>query len=647
MRGHRTVVVRAARLLASWSILSGAVGWAACAPPPTVPRALPTELAITPSTGDVWAWTLHVEGSAPATLKTCGVRVGEVEQPARVEGSAYRASLRLSPGENVVEARCTDASGRAWRSPTARFQARLRPAPRARIDVGSDGGALSLDATKSARDESSASPLVTFTWTASEATVKPVTARALANAPTARVDANALGPGRHLISLEVRDARGAADRARVLVEVVGTTVRVAPRDDWWERSVVYGVVPPRFGDPPLRATTAALADLADLGVSALWLSPIAATPPGDYGYAVTDYFRVREDYGTEQDLDALVAEAHRLGLRVLFDLVPNHTSAKHPYFVAAEKLGRQSHNFTFYARDAAGTPTHYFDWAHLPNLNYDHPEVRRFMLEASTFWSREHGIDGFRVDAAWGVQRRAPSFWPAWSAEVRRVRPDAFLLAEASARDPYWLTHGFDAAYDWTDELGHAAWEHVFDDPKRVVERIDEALAKEREPRDRILRFLDNNDTGPRFVTRHGVGMTRAAAALLLTLPGVPCLFTGDERGAEWLPYGPAGVIPRDDPHGLRPWWRTLIRLRTSLPALRGGKLERLPSTGTVFAFARRAGDDAAIVAINFGEQPVTMKLPASGAQRDRLGGKTIAPKKGMVDVTIGAWGAVVLAPEG
>ncbi|HKV68679.1 MAG TPA: alpha-amylase family glycosyl hydrolase, partial [Gaiellales bacterium] len=322
------------------------------------------------------------------------------------------------------------------------------------------------------------------------------------------------------------------------------------------------MIPPRFGSPPLRAVADRLPYLAGLGVDAIWLSPIAACPPGDFGYAVVDELAVRPDYGDEDDLRGLVGRAHAEGLRVLLDLVPNHTSHLHPFFTDGV-------HDDWYDRDAEGRPTHYFDWTHLPNLNYDSPDVRAYVDRVFSYWVSEFDVDGYRVDACWGVQRRRPDYWPAWSRMLRDLKPGLLLIAEASARDDYWYASGYDLAYDWTDDLGRWAWEDVFSEPDGIAARLDRALAADPRP-GRVFRFLDNNDTGARFVTRHGPGLTRAAAALVMTLPGTPCIYTGEEVGAEYEPYGPPGVVDWDaDPHGLREWYRALCRLRAGRPALR------------------------------------------------------------------------------
>lgn len=409
--------------------------------------------------------------------------------------------------------------------------------------------------------------------------------------------------------------------------------------------IFYGVIPRNTGPDGLRSVTAKLDDWQELGVTALWLSPINATPDGNFGYAVTDYFRLREDVGTEDDLRELVRAAHARGIRVLMDFVPNHTSDEHPYFVDVQERGAESPHYGFYDRDENGEQTHYFNWTNLPNLDFDNPEVERWITDAFCHWVREFDVDGFRVDVAWGIRQRKPDFWPRLARTLRELKPDALLLAEASARDDYYFSHGFDAAYDWTDELGHAAWEHVFEDERQIVPRLHAALTNDGRgyaENALIFRFLNNNDTAARFVTRYGVDLTRVATALLLTLPGVPCIYLGDEVGAEFEPYRDAGPISWDDAHGLRPYHRDLIRLRRSLPALRGLGWEPLALEGTprVYGYVRPGedGSGSAVALLNFSPERVEVPLPAdfpSPAElTDHLTGERIRTTGGRSDAT-------------
>jgi glycosidase len=431
---------------------------------------------------------------------------------------------------------------------------------------------------------------------------------------------------------------------------------VSPDREWYRSAVIYGVVPPRFGPEPLRAVAARLDDLKDLGVDALWLAPLHPTDdPGDVSYSVTDYFAVRGDFGSPDDLRALVRAAHARGIRVLLDFVPNHTAAGHPHQRDAAARGRSSPYWGWYDRDAAGRVTHYFDWKHLANLDYGNRAVREMMKDAFAYWVREFDVDGFRVDAAWGVQRRAPAFWAELDRHLARVKPGLFLLAEASARDPFWIRNGFEAAYDWTGELGRWAWEEAFADPARIGPALDAALAPGPTPMHRVARFLNNNDTGERFVTRHGVAMTRVATVLLEALPGIAMLYTGDEVGAEFRPYEEGPPVSWVDAHGLRPLHRRLAALREELPALRRGAFRRLATPGqpAAFAFLRDAGRGGrAVVVLNFGEAGrVRLELPASGGPLpawDAVGERPVPVRRASareVEVELPAREGVVLVP--
>jgi cyclomaltodextrinase / maltogenic alpha-amylase / neopullulanase len=420
------------------------------------------------------------------------------------------------------------------------------------------------------------------------------------------------------------------------------------RPAWIDDAVVYAVVPRSFGSTGgFGDVTARLGDLADLGVTAIWLSPSNRTVTGDFGYAVTDYFRLRPDYGTEADFRELVRKAHAHGIRVLMDFVPNHTSSAHPYFKDAAVYERASRYWSFYDRDESGAPTNYFDWTNLPNLNYDNPEVRRMITEAFVHWVRDFDVDGFRVDVAWGLKERAPDYWPQLREQLEAVKPGTLLIAEASARDPYYFSHGYDAAYDWTDELGHWAWDEAWAAPDAAgtVRGLREALSHTR-PGHLVFRFLNNNDTGASFVSKFGTDVTRVAAAMLLTLPGIPCVYTGEEVGASFSPYVDSGAISWRDRYALRGWYKALIELRKRLPSLHAQGFRLLAAPAGVLAYVRSGGGGPALVVLNYGDEPVevSLDLPAGlhGTLHDELGGGTTAAGK----IALEAYGARVLVEQ-
>lgn len=380
-------------------------------------------------------------------------------------------------------------------------------------------------------------------------------------------------------------------------------------------TVIYGAIPPLFGASPLRDLTTRLDAIQELGASAIWLSPIHATDDdGAISYAITDFLALRADFGSMQDFQVLVRAAHARGMQVMLDFVPNHTATGHAYYKHAQAHGKKSPYYDFYDRNARGEITHYFDWEHLPNLNYNNPALASAMRDAFKYWVLQ-GVDGFRIDVAWGIRERSPAFWPSLIRELRTLNPNLIMLAEASARDPYYFANGFDLAYDWTDKLGEWAWKEAFETPARAGEILHRALTLRATNPSRVIRFLNNNDTGARFITRYGEAMTRLSSVFQLTVPGVPLIYMGDEVGAEYEPYDDPAPLTWDDPHALRAHYLKLLRLRQSIPALSSGDWlpiipERNRSAYAFFRFIEKKSE--ALVVLNFGNATtVDLEIPA------------------------------------
>jgi cyclomaltodextrinase len=611
------------------------------------------QLVWTTADADVWAFRTHVEArtrGSPTKLDNCVVQNGARAFPARVEADHVHADIALNAGPNTLRARCRVDDGRGQvESGPLRYQVRLSASPIARAVISVNADTLVLDASGSAVSDSETAPLRTYDWTIDDiqgGDVSHAHRRALGEAVQLTIP-KPHDVGRVVFRLTVTDALGRA----AVTHAAYDPVAVAVTARWPGNAVVYGVLPPLFGAPPLRAVASTLDSIAALGVDTLWLAPLFDTPADDFGYAVTDYFRVRPDYGDAADLHAVIDGAHRRGLRVILDLPANHTARAHAYFAQASALGQQSRYFGYYARDAAGAPSHYFDWEHLPNLNYENPEVVRFMLAASAYWLSAFEVDGYRLDAAWGVRQRTPAFWPLFAEEMRRARPELFLLAEAPASDSYYTANGFDAAYDWTADLGKPAWEHVFDRESGIALRLSAAL---RDTLQRpVFRFLNNNDTGARFITRHGLGLTRVATAALLTLPGIPCLYSFDEVGAPLEPYGELHPVTTTNP-ALRTFHARWIALRRREPALSGPGFELLHASerDEVLAYLRFDDDHVALVLLSFSARPtrVTLQLPQERFPRPRLrdlmSDEVIKLRGRTLVLTLAGWQARVLGPD-
>jgi cyclomaltodextrinase / maltogenic alpha-amylase / neopullulanase len=563
--------------------------------------------------GDAWAWQKTLAGTCPGCPPeaTIALIVNGTPIPAERDGDAFSAVAKLDPGDNKVLAVATMPDGSEERSAPVTYTVRLQPRPTARLAARVDGARVIFDGTMSEPSEYDGAAIKS--WSVMPREDNPALLDLAEEMPGIWSGAIPTADGEYFASLTVEDDRGRTDAAASFFVVADGQVRVPnavhERAAWISDAVVYGVVPSMFDPPGFNGVTARLDDLADLGVTTLWFAPITRTLPGHFGYEVTDFFDVRAEYGTKEEFRTLVGAAHARGIRVLMDFVPNHTSIEHPYARDATANGQASTYWDYYDRDPGGNLTHYFSWTHLPNLNYDNPEVASFMMEAFSYWVREFDVDGFRVDAVWGIKERNPEWLTAYLAEMNRIKPDSLLIAEASARDEFYFEQGFDAAYDWTDELGQWAWGDALGGIAPIGEAMVDVLTDDGRGYHEealVMRFLNNNDTGQRFVSTYGVDFYRTALAMLLTLPGLPCLYTGDEVGAEYQPYDQSGPIDWTDHRGLRDDAKKLIALRRGTPALHSREWLPLSVEPATLVFAYLRTDDAA-------EEPVVVLLNFSG----------------------------------
>ena len=440
--------------------------------------------------------------------------------------------------------------------------------------------------------------------------------------------------------------------ARTFITVDST--QVVPFDiehdyaGWIDRAIIYGITPYIFvWDGKFQDITQKLSEIAELGINTLWLQPVFETYERGQGYGIINYFKVREDLGTEQDLRDLVETAHDLGLRVLFDFIPNHSSIQHPFAQEKVALGEESHYYDFYQREFDSVPYSqhynqhpdgfvYYFWNDLPNLNYHNPEVRRWMTEAGKYWIREFDIDGYRIDAVWGVNARNPEFMQEWRLALKRIKPEIMLLGEDKASWESTFDKRFDVAYDWGSGEGWVSqwvWQTTFSETSNPTifnhsnqniraNMLRNSLTNHGDgyhPDAKILRFLENNDTF-RFIQHHGADRTKMAAALTFSLHGIPLVFNGQEIGATSHPYSTSQVFRSDQTirqqsnHGLFDYYNHLAHIRSMFPAFHSNNFEEVPVSPSnyVFSFRRWQDDENIFTIINMGNSGVsaTISLP-------------------------------------
>ncbi len=479
----------------------------------------------------------------------------------------------------------------------------------------------------------------------------------------------------------------------------------APPEGWWREAVFYEVFVRSFQDSDgdgkgdLRGLIQKLdylndgdpATSTDLGVDALWLMPVFESP-SYHGYDASDYEALERDYGTPQDFHDLVVEAHRRGIKVILDLVLNHTSSQHPWFRAALSPSDPRRGWYVWsptdpgwtqpwnpAQDTwyqAGGAWYYgVFWSGMPDLNWKNPAVADEAARVARLWL-DRGVDGFRLDAVRylvedgaGLQADRPgthAALKAFAAAVRAHKPSATLVGEAWA-DTLTISdyYGDTAAVPGGDELPL-----LFDFPL-ATQLVQGVLGGSAEGIDATLRdvlatypagatdapFLSNHDQ-VRVATALGGDLERLklAATVLLTLPGAPFLYYGEEVGLRngaaggdeakrtpmawdgsstrgftsripwYAPSEPAAALnvadQTGDPASLLSRYRALIRVRQGSAALRRGATAPLASgSPALLAFTRAAAGETVLVVHNLSgaEGARVVALPARGSGVWRL----------------------------
>ena len=395
-------------------------------------------------------------------------------------------------------------------------------------------------------------------------------------------------------------------RAQADGDFSGVAARSSP--DWLRSGTIYEIFPRDFSAAGnLAGVIAKFDDLKRLGVNILWTMPIHPIGEkgrkGDLGspYSIKDYYAVDPNYGTVADYRRFVVEAHRRGMKVIMDLVADHTSWDSVLMLHPE----------FYKHDSAGKiipPVP--EWTDVAALDYGNPQLRQYMVAMMKFWIQTCDVDGFRCDAAGMIPT---DFWEQIRVELIKVKPDIMMLAEASK--PELLTNAFDIDYSWPllstmkDIFLHNA-------PASNIRRSWEDSCAEFPKSALHMRIADDHDES-RAVGRYGVDGTLAASALMFTLDGVPLIYNGMEVGDTTESAGEAlfdkQTIPwQTDPHPeLRGVYHDLIQLRHQYAALRNSRVDWLHNSNetNLVTFLRADNKDELLVVINFSNRPLTGRV--------------------------------------
>lgn len=413
--------------------------------------------------------------------------------------------------------------------------------------------------------------------------------------------------------------------------------------DWSKNAAIYEVNLRQYSpDGSLKSFEKHLPRLKKMGVKILWLMPIhpigvvnrKATPElnfseitdtterakylGSY-YSVKDYYAIDSMYGTMEEFKAFVEHAHSEGFKVILDWVANHTAWDNPWI--------EQHP-DWYTRDDSGNIVSPYDWTDVADLNYDNQDLRAEMINAMSFWLKEAKIDGFRCDVAMMVPA---DFWNTARAELEKINPDIFMLAEAE--EPDLQLKAFDMYYGW--ELHHITKQIA--KGEKGVSAIDSYLNKA----DTVfpagtyrMNFTSNHDENSWNGTvyeRYGDAV-KAMAVLVSTLQDMPLVYSGQEAGMDKsLKFFEKDEIEWND-HEFAELYRVLFELKKENQALwngsYGGNFVRINSLNKeqVFAFLRTKNEQAVLVILNLSSEPCNAELKTGkrfyGAYVDVLTGK-------------------------
>ena len=418
-----------------------------------------------------------------------------------------------------------------------------------------------------------------------------------------------------------------AASALALPTMNATAAADMPHLPWSRQAVIYQINIRQFSpEGTFKAVQADLTRLKKLGVDILWLMPVQPigklNRKGSLGsyYSISDYTAVNPEFGTLADAKAFVAEAHRLGFKVILDWVANHTAWDHPWATAHKdwfKLNAKGEVYAVTFNEGQPTEEH---WDDVIALNYQSEGLRAAMIDAMKFWVRETGLDGFRCDVASLVPT---DFWVRARKALDAVKP-MFMLAESDAVDLH-ASGAFDMTYSW--DLTDQVFKKIGKGESGAL-LLKEWLARQQSPTNGYpahayrMRFTSNHD----FNSWHGTDADLygdaylAFAVLTFTLPGMPLIYNGQEsRLVKKLAFFEKDAIDWKR-YELTEFYAGLTALKHAHPALAAGQygapVKLLDGPPDVVAFERKLGSDALRVAVNLSKAPQVFAgktLPAWG----------------------------------
>ena len=409
-----------------------------------------------------------------------------------------------------------------------------------------------------------------------------------------------------------------------------------PPPAWTRDAIIYQIFADRFfscspdfpkvenkpslkGNGTLRGITEKLDYLTDLGVNCLWLTPVFPSP-SYHGYDATSFFEINPRLGTKEDFKELIDAAHTRGIRILMDFVPNHWSSEHPTFKEAVKNSNSEYAKWYTFEQWPHQYRSFFHVRTLPQINLRYAPARQHVLDAARYWL-EFGVDGYRVDYCIGP---TPDFYADFRRVTRTTNPNSWTFGEAV--DPPDSQITFEGGMDGTlDFMLLEAIRKTFAFGSWTAEKFAAFLDRHEEYFPATFSrpsFLDNHDMNRYLWVAHGdIRKLRLAALCQFTLAGPPVIYYGTEVGLsqprDVMQNGRAiheeARMPMiwggQQNQELYAFYKSLIQLRASHPALRYGTRQTIFANEKVLAYRRAEESESLVTVLNLSEQEATVEL--------------------------------------
>lgn len=446
-------------------------------------------------------------------------------------------------------------------------------------------------------------------------------------------------------------------------------------EPWYKNAIFYEVFVRSFADSDedrvgdLNGLIDKLDYFKNLNITALWLMPIF--PSVSYhGYDVTDYYDIHPGYGTMEDFENLIRKAHEKNIKIILDLVVNHTSSRHPWFVSsASSYNSPYRDYYIWSTEKPEKnsnlwykkPTGYYYalfWSEMPDLNFDNPKVREEVKKIAKFWI-EKGVDGFRLDAAKHIyddDSKNIQWWKEFYSYLKSIKPDVYLVGEVWDNEykiaEYYKGLPSNFNFPLSDKIMNSVANQK---DLGIIEflEFERELFGENNTDFADAIFLRNHDQ-VRVRTFFGGSIDKSilAGSIYLTLPGIPFIYYGEEIGMEgskpdeyirepfkWTDdmkskYQTYWIIPRHnlpgngiavdteekDPNSIYNYYKKLLEIRVKCRALSNGKIERIKTQDrSILAYKLELEDEKIMVVHNLNRIENTFNFNNEIKEKDIL----------------------------